>query len=164
MSAAVTEPPKIEAAKAKPNYLGDVATALGDAEMKVPELLQLVGEKALNIAWTGGYVEFGHRDFSVTGNPDNPQTHALSQLHVESAESWTGPKTQQHCPLKLILSRGINIPRVGAYKFNRAAEPDYRPVADVSPLAEIDRATAESLVFLKCRLTDKGHQLLLDAE
>lgn len=160
MSAATEDPP----AKAKPTPLADVAAALGDGEMRVAELLALVGERALNLAWTGGHVEFGHRDFSVCGNPDNPQTQALSELHVESAESWTGPKTQAHCQLKLILARGVNVPRTAKYKFNRAAEPDYRPVADVSPLAEIDRAAAEALVFLKCRLTDKGHQLLLDAD
>lgn len=141
--------------------LADLAAALADGEMKAADLLEMAGEKALAIAWTGGYVEFGHRDYSVTGNPDSPQTQQYSELHVESAESWTGAKTKDHCPLKTLLARGVSLPKTGKYKYNRAADADYRPVPDVSPLAEIDRAAAEALVFLKVRLTDKGHQLLL---
>ncbi len=86
----------------KKNPLGDVAAALGEVEMRASELVELVGSQALTIAWTGGYVEFGHRDYTVTGNPTNPKTHAESELHVESGESWTGAKTAQQCPLRAL--------------------------------------------------------------
>jgi hypothetical protein len=157
-TATATEAP----AKASPKAsIESVALALADGELPAAELLAKVGERALTIAWTGGYVEFGHRDYSVTGNPDNPQTQQASELHVESAESWTGPKQLTHCSLRLLMDRGVKLPRVGTYKINRAAEASYVPVPDVSPLAKITREEAERLVFLKARLTDKGHQLLI---
>ena len=153
-----TAEPKTEPKKAS---LEEVALALADGAVPAADLLKKAGERALTIAWTGGYVEFGHRDYSVTGNPENPQTHALSELHIESAESWTGAKTAHHCSLRELLARGVKLPNCGTYKINRSAEPNYVPVADVSPLAKIAREDAEKLVYLKVRLTDKGHQLLI---
>jgi hypothetical protein len=149
------------APEAKKTSIESVALALAEGDMPAGKLLEAVGERALTIAWTGGYVEFGHRDYTVTGNPDSPQTQSLSELHIESAESWSGPKTQTHCTLRELLKRGLKLPAVGTYKLNRATEPNYVPVPDVSPLAKITREEAEKLVFLKARLTDKGHQLLL---
>jgi hypothetical protein len=161
-TATAPAPAEAPAVKSSPKAsVEGVALALADGELPAADLLAKAGERALTIAWTGGYVEFGHRDYSVTGNPDNPKTQEASELHVESGESWTGPKTLQHCPLRLLLDRGVRLPRVGAYKINRAAEANYVPVPDVSPLAKVTREEAEKLVYLKARLTDKGHQLLI---
>lgn len=140
----------------------EVALALADGEMPVAELLKKVTEHTLNIAWTGGYVEFGSRDYTVTGNPHDSQFRLASQLHLEKGESWTGEKKPHQCSLKEILARGTKLPEVGAYKFNRAGEEGYKPSnPDESPLADITREEAQTKVYLKARLTDKGHQLLI---
>lgn len=139
----------------------DVAIVLADGEIPVADLLKKVSEHTLNIAWTGGYVEFGSRDYTVTGNPTDPQFKMASQLHLESGESWTGEKKPRHCTLKEILARGTKLPEVGAYKFNRASEAGYKPNGDESPLVDMTREEAQAKVYLKARLTDKGHQLLI---
>lgn len=156
MATATTEKPT-----AKKVSLEDVALALEDKELPAAELLKTVGERALTVAWTGGYVEFGHRNYTVTGNPDNPKTRDASELHIENGVSWSGPKKATHCSLRELLARGVELPHCGTYKFNKAAESGYQPVPDVSPLVRMERGEAEKLVYLAVRLTDKGHQLLL---
>lgn len=159
MAAATAERPANAASKMSDPQ--EVAILLADGEMPVAELLKKVSEHALNIAWTGGYVEFGVRDYTITGNPFDPQFKLASQLHLESGESWTREKTQRHCTLKELLARGTKLPEVGAYKFNRASEEGYKPNGDESPLVDISREEAQKKVYLKVRLTDKGHQLLI---
>lgn len=162
MAAATADRPANQQAPQSANPV-DVAKALdGKDDMPAAELLKKVGEKAMNIAWTGGYIEFGQRDYTIVGNPYDQQYRLASQFHLGSGTNWTNEKKPKDCTLREIFARCAELPDCGTYKRNRAGESGYVPSApDESPLVNISREEAVKTCYLKVRLTDKGHQLLI---
>lgn len=127
-----------------------VAGELLDQVLPVSELLTKVSQKELAKAWLAGEVEFGRREYVVTGKPGTKSETVGSVLILESAMSWTGPKRVKHKPLKELLADAEQVPECGEY---RTYEPD--GTGGVRAVA-VTRSDAAKALALVARLTDKG--------
>lgn len=127
-----------------------VAGELLDQVVPVSDLLAKVPQKELAKAWLTGDVEFGRREYVVTGKPGTKSEAVGSVLILESAVCWTGPKRVKHKPLKELLAESEQVPECGEY---RTYEPDGS--GGVKPVP-VSRADAAKALALMVRLTDKG--------
>lgn len=131
----------------------ELAAALGDGEMPLDDLRQLVPDLALAQAWGAGHIEFGRRPYCVTGPAGKPG----SALVVEDGPwEWTGPKTKGHKRFAELVAEPL--PKTEkCKKYVSVPPPADRPMDDptLRPV-EIPAAEAHGLVALHARLTDAG--------
>lgn len=146
MATAVIEKQKNAAAETNDNILA----ALGMDTMALTELVNATSALEVARAWAAGIVEFGHRDYCVTG----PVGKDNSTLVVEDGFSWTGEKKPYHKNYRNIADEKLPETRKHTkYVLTPGHGPNDAPFLKPTP---IDREEALKLIALQVRLTDKG--------
>ncbi len=129
----------------------DLADALGADAMSLADLKKLgVDDMAIARAWAAGNIEFGHRQYCVTG----PAGKIGSALVLEDGWDWSGPKTKMHKGYKELA--GDQLPKVEKFKKYVAQPPEKFGDEPVLKPVEVSEAEALAAVALHVRLTDQG--------
>lgn len=148
-------------------------------ETTLADILGIVDEKVIALAWSRGEIEFGKTRYVLTGNPDTAITvHnginvPAPALVIEGGMEWSGPKQRWHQPFHELKRKILPVcQRYQKYQLEVCVNKEKdvwdwlpegeKPGSRESRYArrEIDRAEAERLFEFRVRLTDNGHTAL----
>lgn len=143
------------------------------APMTVTELANLLGSEAhplreldippmtLSKAWAGGFIEFGHAKYCVTGRPG--VSTSKPTLLIEMGMEWTGPKRGTHKGYEELKKDDALPAKIEFYqKYVKGLDP--ASGEEILIPARIEEAEAAKLLAFQVRLTDKGLGLVAETE
>jgi hypothetical protein len=158
MPPAPTTTPTTKTEEPKPTTVADsqknVRDALGSETMSLDDLRKLCTDIDIARAWAGGLIEFGHKQYCLTGPVSGNSLKPGSRLVLEEGFEWSGAKTKMHKPYReLINETPPKVEKFFRYEWTVpklfGEEPVLRPV-------EISESEAVTAIALQVRLTDKG--------